>query len=201
MDRAQAHTLEAFVAALILVTGLIFAAQATAVTPLSASTSNQHIENQHRALATDLLSTAAQDGSLRESAVYWDWNEEEGTTGFVDTHQDRTYYTETPAGMHPLAPALAVFDRNYLAYNIDLVYRDGEGGTDEIRMIEMGSPSDNAVAATRSVVLSDSTGITGGSNEGMTIGDLSDEAFYAEDVDSEGQLYNIVEVRIVVWRL
>lgn len=197
VDRAQAHTLEAFVAALILVAGLIFAAQATAVTPLSASTSNQHIENQHRSLASDLLSTTAEDGSLRESIVYW----EGGTTGFVGTHEDRTYYTETPAGTHPLAPALAVFDRNYLAYNIDLVYQDGEGGTDEIRMIEMGSPSDNAVAATRSIVLYDSTEITGGSNEGATIGDLSDGAFYAEDVDSEGQLYNIVEVRIVVWRL
>jgi hypothetical protein len=45
--------------------------QATAVTPLSASTSNQHIENQQRALAGDLLSTAAADGSLTEAVLYW----------------------------------------------------------------------------------------------------------------------------------
>ena len=70
-DRGQAHTVEAFIAALLLVSGLLFAMQATAVTPLSASTSNQHIENQQRALAGDLLSTAAADGSLTEAVLYW----------------------------------------------------------------------------------------------------------------------------------
>lgn len=195
VDRAQAHTLEAFVAALLLVAGLIFAAQATAVTPLSASTSNQHIENQHRALAGDLLSTAAEDGSLRDAIVYWD-----GETGFVDASGDRSYYTATPTEDHPLAPALEVFDRNYLAYNVDLVYRDGGGGTDEIRMVEMGSPSDNAVAVTRSVVLYDSTAISGGSDAGTALDELEGE-FYAPNVDEEGRLYNVVEVRIVVWRL
>jgi len=59
-DRAQAHTLEAFAAAILLVAALTFALQATAVTPLSASTSNQHIENQQRAVATDLLATSAE---------------------------------------------------------------------------------------------------------------------------------------------
>lgn len=198
VDRAQAHTLEAFVAALILVAGLVFAAQATAVTPLSASTSNQHIENQHRALAQDLLSTTAEDGSLHAAVVYW----EDEENGFVGTHTDRRYYTETPTGAeHPLASALEVFNDNHLAYNIDLTYRDGEFGTEEIRMVEMGSPSDNAVATTRSVALYDSTGVSGGTNAGTTLDELDDGAFYAADVDPDGQLYNVVEVRIVVWRL
>ena len=198
VDRAQAHTLEAFVAALILVAGLVFAAQATAVTPLSASTSNQHIENQHRALAQDLLSTTAEDGSLHAAVVYWEGEE----NGFVGTHTDRRYYTETPTGaQHPLASALEVFNDNHLAYNIDLTYRDGESGTEEIRMVEMGSPSDNAVAATRSVALYDSTGVSGGTNAGTTLDELDDGAFYAADVDPDSQLYNVVEVRIVVWRL
>jgi hypothetical protein len=199
VDRAQAHTLEAFVAALLLVAGLIFAAQATAVTPLSASTSNQHIENQHRALAQDLLSTTAEDGSLREAVVYWD------ADGGFNPEGDRDYYTETPND-HPLSSALSVFARNHLAYNIELVYRDGEGGTDEIRMVEMGSPSDNAVAATRSVVLFDSTELPP-DEEGEPETEeeepetLVEGDFYAPNVDEEGQLYNVVEVRIVVWRL
>lgn len=198
VDRAQAHTLEAFVAALILVAGLVFAAQATAVTPLSASTSNQHIENQHRALAQDLLSTTAEDGSLHAAVVYW----EDEETGFVGTHTDRRYYTETPTeAEHPLASVLEVFTDNYLAYNIDLTYRDGESGTEEIRMVEMGSPSDNAVAVTRPIALYDSTEVSGGTNAGTMLDELDDGAFYADDVDPDGQLYNVVEVRIVVWRL
>ena len=68
-DRGQAHTLEAFAAAILIVVGLTFALQATAVTPLSASTSNQHLENQQRAVATDLLETSAANGDLRERPV------------------------------------------------------------------------------------------------------------------------------------
>jgi hypothetical protein len=196
VERAQAHTLEAFVAALILVSGLIFASQATAVTPLSASTSNQHIENQQRSLANDLLSTTAENGTLREAVVYWN-----GTEGFVGSGS-RTYYTRTPTdSSHPLSSALNVFDRNHLAYNVDLVYSDGEGGTERERMVEMGSPSDNAVAATRSVVLYNATEISGGPNEGTALGDLAGGAFYAADVDPNSQVYTVVEVRIVVWRL
>ncbi|MFQ3285215.1 MAG: hypothetical protein ACI944_001946, partial [Natronomonas sp.] len=37
--RGQAHTVEAFAAAVLVVSGLVFATQAAAVTPLSASTS------------------------------------------------------------------------------------------------------------------------------------------------------------------
>ncbi|MCL7418279.1 MAG: hypothetical protein M8354_10630 [Halalkalicoccus sp.] len=197
VERAQAHTLEAFVAALILVSGLIFASQATAVTPLSASTSNQHIENQQRSLANDLLSTTAENGTLREAVVYWN-----GTEGFINSSEERTYYTGTPTdSSHPLSSALAVFDRNHLAYNVDLVYSDGEGGTERERMVEMGSPSDNAVAATRSVVLYNATEISGGPNEGTALGDLADGAFYADDIDPNSQVYTVVEVRIVVWRL
>jgi len=71
-DRAQAHTLEAFAAAILLVAALTFALQATAVTPLlSASTSNQHIENQQRAVATDLLATSAENGDLEAAILHW----------------------------------------------------------------------------------------------------------------------------------
>lgn len=197
MNRAQAHTLEAFVAALLLVTGLVFASQATAVTPLSESTSNQHIENQQRALADDLLSATAETGALREAVVHW--NE---TTGFVGTPEDRTYYTQTPTNAsHPLSSEFGVFDGNHLAYNVDLLFEDDEGRTDSIRMVEMGSPSDNAVVATRSVVLYDATELSAGPAEGTALADLEEGAFYAEDVDPGSQVYTVVEVRIVVWRL
>src|SRR6056297_4050789 len=89
-DRAQAHTVEAFIAALLLVSGLLFAMQATAVTPLSASTSNQHIENQQRALTGDLLSTAAEDGTLQEAVLYWN-----ASRGAFQDSPDQGYYTDS----------------------------------------------------------------------------------------------------------
>lgn len=69
MMRGQAHTLEAFAAALLLISGLIFALQATAVTPLSASTSNQHIQNQQQLIASDILTTSAENETLQDALL------------------------------------------------------------------------------------------------------------------------------------
>ncbi|MES3517653.1 MAG: hypothetical protein PPP58_08325, partial [Natronomonas sp.] len=70
--RGQAYTLEAVVAAVLLIASLIFALQVTAVTPLSASTSSQHIENQQRGSAAGLLAAADKtvvDESTGETAL------------------------------------------------------------------------------------------------------------------------------------
>src|SRR6056297_391047 len=75
-DRGQVHTLEAFTAALLVVSGVLFALQATAVTPLTASTSNQHIRTQHRVAAGDLLSVAAANGTLRPAVTFWNPGEQ-----------------------------------------------------------------------------------------------------------------------------
>lgn len=194
--RAQAHTLEAFIAALILVSGLVFASQATAVTPLSASTSNQHIENQHQAVANDLLTVAAEDGSLSEAAVYWAPED-----GFIGS-QDQVYYTKTPPTSHPLSDSLnSFFADRHLAYNIDVIYQRSSTEADRRTqpMIVMGSPSDNAVSATRTVVLYDSMELPG--EEPILLTDAKKGEFYADDIDQDSQVYNVVEVRIVVWRL
>ena len=90
--RGQAHTLEAFVAAILIVGGLIFATQATAVTPLSASTSNQHIENQQQATIEGLLETAAENGTLTDAVLYW--NPENGT--FEDAPETDEYAEAPP---------------------------------------------------------------------------------------------------------
>ena len=90
-DRGQAYALEAIVTSLILLSGLVFALQATAVTPLSASTSSQHIENQQAATAEGVLATAADDGSLRVAVLNWD----DGDGEFHGSDADRSYYTNT----------------------------------------------------------------------------------------------------------
>lgn len=204
MDRAQAHTLEAFVAALLLIAGLIFAAQATAVTPLSASTSNQHIENQHRVAATDLLSTAHADGTLREAVVHWDTDREE-----FEGADHRGYYTrggpETAFGK-----ALnETFADERIAFNVELQYWDcADEKTDEEhcerdrqRMVRMGEPSDNAATATQTVTLFNETETA----DGTTLGEADEvpsRVFYAPNAGGESEtLYNVVEVRITAWTM
>jgi hypothetical protein len=194
-DRGQAHTLEAFAAAILIVAGLTFALQATAVTPLSASTSNQHLENQQRAVATDLLETSAANGDLREAVLRWDPNRSS-----VRASPTRGPFTEggPPNGFGEALDR--AFGDARIAFNVELRYgpRYGESRP----LVDMGSPSDNAVTATRTVVLTDDANLTMPGYEDRTLAQVAaddDQSFYAEDPDAR-PIYR-VEVRITVWQL
>lgn len=196
MDRGQIHTLEAFIVALMLVGGLLFATQATAVTPLSASTSNQHIENQHQAITSDFLSTTHSDGSLQSGLTYWDTE----SASFYGTEDDLEYYTQVPPEGNPLHDSfqIALIDRN-LAVNVDIIYRTTSGEFESQEMVQMGRPTENAVTSTRTVVLYGDMEFSGGPSAGSQIG--GPDSLYAPDLEDDSNLYNVVEVRITVWRM
>lgn len=203
-DRGQAHTLEAFVAAILLVAGLTFALQATAVTPLSASTSSQHIENQQRAVATDLLETAADNGDLREALLYWHPGNETVERGFFDSQTGYDYYTQG-GPPNALGESLdrALLDRR-IAFNVYVRFHRGESVAGQ-RMVYMGTPSDNAVTASRTVAVSNDTTLTAPGVENRTLSSVEPpsngtDGFYAPGVDP-GPRYNLLEVRIVAWRM
>ncbi|MUW14306.1 hypothetical protein GJ633_06265 [Halorubrum sp. CBA1125] len=204
-DRAQAHTLEAFAAAILLVAGVTFALQATAVTPLSASTSNQHIENQQRAVANDLLATAAENGDLAEAVLYWDPGDGDAGHAFAGSPEESEHYAQAgPPTAFGTALNRTFLDRR-VAFNVDVRYRT-TNGTDSQRLVYMGTPSDNAVSATRTVPVADDTTLTAPGHEGATLESVEpsspddDSGFYAPDVGS-GAAYNYLEVTVVVWRM
>lgn len=206
-DRGQINTLEAFIAALILVGGLLFASQATAVTPLSASTSNQHIENQQQANADDLLTIAAEEGTLAQALTYWNVSDEEP----VDAHwahadPESGTYSMLPtaaAEQHPLHDLLEMaFDRGAHAFNLEIVYQTPDGGVDTKSIVHQGTPSDNAVSARKTVALFGSEPISYEDSEYDTVAELADNAeFWTEDIDDDIDLFTTVEVRITVWRM
>lgn len=191
-DRAQAHTLEGFVAALLILSSIVFALQATAVTPLTASTSNQNIENQQRAAAEGLLAAAASNGTLEETALAWNASTEE----FANSTNEGAHTNGTTVPT-PFGNALEeTFGSERIAFNVYIGYRTPAGESSEIRMVFQGSPSDNAVSASRLVPIYDDSELTGTST---SVDSTSN--FYASDVDPDGPLYNVLEVRIVVWRI
>jgi hypothetical protein len=200
--RGQAHTLEAFVAAILLVSGLTFAIQATAVTPLSASTSNQHIENQQRATATDALETSVANGDLRETLLYWDPGNATADPGFAGTSEERSYYE----GAVPPTAFGDALERAFLdgriAFNVRVRYDVG-GSSSQQRLVFMGTPSDNAVTASRAITVTNDTTLTAPGSENRTLADVADDpdaSFYAPGV-GDGPTYNVLEVRVVVWRM
>lgn len=203
MERGQINTLEAFIAALLIVGALIFASQATAVTPLSASTSNQHIENQQQRMAEDVLALAGDDERLHDALTYWNTTEEEADEDprFQGANSDRVAYADLPPEDHPLHSLLfESFDRGVHAYNIDLLYRTPSNETAIQRKIHMGTPSDNAVRATRLVVLTESDTLSVDESE-TALADLDEDEFWAENQDESSELYVVVEVRITIWRM
>jgi hypothetical protein len=204
--RGQVHTLEAFTAALLVVSGVLFAMQATAVTPLTASTSNQHIENQHRAAASDVLATAAENGTLRPAITHWNPTEK-AFVGATDRgfHENGGPPNAFGAALNDTFGNLSTPGRR-IAYNVYVRYRLPDNSTRRQPMVYMGAPSDNAASASRTVALTDDATLSGPSDETVCSPSAN---FYAPDAApnatqcnvTDAALYNVMEVRIVVWQM
>jgi len=194
-ERGQAHTLEAFTAALLVISGVLFAMQATAVTPLTASTSNQHIENQHRAVAADVLRTASENDTLVPAVTRWNASE----NSFVGASESGFHANGGPPDA--FGAALNETFGNFstpgqrVAYNVYVRYQLPDNRTRRQTMVYMGSPTDNAASASRAVTLSDDTP-AGGAGDNVSSTEL-----YAPDAAPNATLYNVMEVRIVVWQM
>lgn len=193
MDRGQAYTLEAIVAALLIITSLTFALQVTAVTPLSASTSNQHIENQQRASAAGVLTAADEAGVLKDAVLFWNDTE----TEFHDAERI-TYYTNSDPPNEFGNILDRAFDGRGLAVNV-LVYP--EGGDRPLRMIYRGEPSDNAVSASHTVVIYDDDNLTAPNHQDIEVQDASSYGNYIPQRDTGSDVYNVVRVEVTVWRM
>lgn len=198
-NRGQAVTLEAIVGGLILVSSIVFALQMTAVTPLSASTSSQHIENQLEASTEGVLATSVDDGSLKRAILFY--NESSGT--FINsTYQG--YYAGPPPNNTFGRTLAKLFDERGIAYNVYVTY-DYDGADRSRQMIYRGQPSDNAVRATATVTVVDDTPLYNDTdNDGIaeprpvTVSDT--DGFYMEDQSTSG-LYNVATVEVVLWRI
>jgi hypothetical protein len=189
-DRAQAHTLEAFTAAVLLVSSLAFALQVTAVTPHLASTSSQHAENQQAGVAGGLLDAAAENGSLRAALLAW--NDSNGA--FVDAGDDG-YYRWVGRSNNTFGAMLEriVLDRG-IAVNVHVRYVTGDGTLRTRRMVYLGTPGDHAVSVSRSVTLYGDDELNGGPTT------LRDSASYFAPDTSEGSVHNVVHLEVTVWR-
>lgn len=195
-NRAQAHTLEGIAAAILVLASVIFALQVTAVTPLTASTASQHIENQQKGAATGLLVTADERGALREMVLYWN---ESGTT-FHNISGNESFYTtrNPPTEFGELLEE--TFAEQGIAYNVNLRFLTTDGDQRERSLVYLGKPSDHSVTVHASVPIYDDDHILDADRtENSTT--VSEATFYAPDVSPESHLYNVIEVEVILWRM
>ncbi len=185
---------EGFTAALLVLGAVLFALQATAVTPLTASTSNERIENQQRALAEDLLATTDATGALGEAVVFWNT-----TTEQFDGAPDIGFYTSGGPPNRFGAALNDTFRANDVAFNVYVTHRGAEGTSSRETMVYMGTPSNHAVVATHAVFLFDDTPLTA-PGENQTVS-AANATFYATDAAPNSPIYTVMEVRLVVWKM
>lgn len=220
--RGQAFTLEAIVGGFVLVAALVFAVQVTAVTPLSASTSNQFIETQQAGTARGVLSAAGEESGVRDSALkravlFWGDEDSDGNREFHCANSGRAYFTGDPdlstcnlalgdpfsdrIPPNELGSKFGLAYSDGVAYNIVLSFRTTSGDIKTQRLVFQGSPSDNAVQVTSLVTLynNDELYTSEGVRSGTDI-DSGAAAFYAPDAHGSG-LYNVIKVEVTVWRI
>lgn len=190
---AQMHTLEAVMAATIMVMVIIFTVQATSLTPLTSSTANAHIEAQLQTIGQDMLnaldySAYGQTSSLKNDVL--NWNGEEYV--WNGTHYRSRSSTDTLVNSSIADMMIFVAVERGIAHNVEFTYLRDTGTTVTLPYIYNGEPSNNAIIISRKVVLSDP--------------DIEDPAVFAanttiQDMDVATDLYNIVNVKLSLWRM
>jgi len=194
--RAQAHALEGIVASLLLLSSVVFALQMTAVTPLTASTSSQHLENQQEATAHGILASAAETGALKRAVLNWNRTSE----AFYNT-TDVGYFRRGVPHNEFGEMLNQSFNRRGIAYNVRLAYFSQDDQRQIARLVYQGVPSDNAVEASRTVTLLGSDPLYDHEEKPTSITLSNSDANYTIPDTTPENLYNVVRVEVVVWRI
>lgn len=192
--RGQAYTLEALVSALLLLGAIIFALQATAVTPQSASTADRHTQTQLEQVGEGVLDAAAERGALRRSVLYWN-NSSETFYGLDDpqvAYENGALPTTFGAMLNES------FGDHAVAFTVTVRYRDASGAVATHALVDSGTPSDDAVSVTRLVTLYDDD-VLYEADETPGTTTLQNATYFAPDSSPDSGLYNVVSVEVTLW--
>lgn len=196
-NKGQAFTLEGVVASMLVISvALIFSLQITAITPLSASTSSQHIENQQAELAQGTLETASRD-ELAQMLLYW--NESAGK--FYNSDPDGVYRVEPPNIEFPQRYNSILIEKG-IGVNIKLTYYNNATTYSDTntQYFSSGQASDHAYTVERTVPIYEDDPIYDSSGT-PSAQNVTQTNFYLDNVYEGSELYNTVTIKFTVWRI
>lgn len=205
-ERGQAFTLEGLAASIILLTALLVALQSTIATPTTGGSADPSARADLRQQAEDVLVTAARAEENDLSTLVRNWSRSQRT--FAGAYNPRIGYgSDPPPG--PFGELLnQTFTQRSRHYNVYASYRpadaSGEGG--QIPIVYRGEPSEEAVAAGYRVTLYDNQTLTA-PNASRNVElwqydaneSAADDGYYPIPDAAPGPVYNVVEVRVIVW--
>ena len=192
-EKGQMHTLEGVAAATIMLLVIVYAIDATSMTPLTSSTANVHVETELQVLGQDILGALdyAEPGynsKLKNDVLGWDgkqyiWN---GTKylekGIASDPQKNLTNNLTNNFKYTLIP-------QGIAHSVELTFLTNNGTSLLTqKMIYNGNPSDNAMIVSRKIVLHNSD-------------NPNNNNLLLTDIDPSTDLYNIVDVKLILWRM
>lgn len=214
-DRAQVFTLEAVIAAVLILGSVAFALQVVAVTANTPSTADEGIDAQHRGIVEGVLDGSIENESLHATLLYWNESagafhgtpaaksdNESGEGSGNGPQPERSYVAESPpTDFGDLLDQ--AFDDRQVRYNVALTYSSSAGDTDSKRLVSQGTPSDDAVRVAATVTLYEDDRLFDSSESptNTTLGELDYEngEFYAPNADPDSSVYTVVRVEVVVW--
>ncbi len=198
-EKAQLHTLEGVAASALLLLVIIYAIDATSMTPLTSSTSSVHVESELAVLGQDILNTLdyAEPGyssKLKSDVISWNGKE------YLWNGDDYIINGGNDSLENNLAAALnATLIRRGVAHRVELTYLLNNTGIIEPSspeiMINAGVPSDNSVIVSKKIVLQDTDCMD---DEGCE--EDEEDQRHIKDIDTSTNLYNIVDVKLILWR-
>lgn len=205
-SRGQAFTLEGLASALILLGALLFAVQSVVVTPTSSGGVDASTQADLRQQADDILLATARADRNDLSTLVRNWSQSSRTfAGAV--HRHIGYGPEKPPSTFGVMLNQTFTQRSYF-YNIDVVYRPRNlsTGTERLPFVYRGEPSETAVSASYTVTLYDNQTLTArNASRNVELWQYDTNAtngengYYPIPNAVKGPVYNVVEVRIVVW--
>ncbi|MCL7413550.1 MAG: hypothetical protein M8353_08050 [ANME-2 cluster archaeon] len=179
-SHGQMYTLEGAASAIMMIFLISFIVQASPLTPLTSSSSHQQVEAQIETRGNDLLIVLdyVPDGDtyspLKQTIIEW--------TGVQFRGQSTLY----PPSVSDLGETFdAIFLADGTAYNFEIFYLDNNNKWNRKRIFWNGRPSDNAIMVSKKVIIHDEDNI-----KASFIPDISDTEFY-----------NILDLRLTLWRM
>lgn len=197
-DRAQAYTLEGFVGSMVVLMAVLFALQSVVITPTTGGLADRQVQAQIEQEAQDALLVANQEGNLSEVVRRWD-----GNGGFEGADQppapgelNQTYSPEQFANESDLGQVLKNrFSENGWNYNVEL---HGEGSYNQT-LVYQGSPPSSALSVSYTVTLYDDQQVTSSRSETLEEAANNDAETIPRKHGSDTPLYNVIEVRVILW--
>ncbi len=196
-ERGQAHTLERFIGAMVVLMAVLFAVQSVVITPTTGGAVDRTVQSQLQTEAQDALVVADSEGDLSEMARHWNVTDDGVTFANATALGDGEYTTDEFQSEFLLGTILGErFGSQGQNYNVVLV---GQGG-EETTLVYQGQPSSSAFTASYTVTLYEDQHLTAPGNEQDTLEEAAEEAGDPPIENAgDGPVYNVVEVRVIVW--